>query len=370
MSGPIRAKRTRPTPKQSAPLDGLAAYLRLSETIPGWTRGEEADALAEVAQSLEGDAVIVEIGSFFGSSTVFLAGARKLKGAGKVHCIDPFDGSGDSYSVPHYDAIIMAFGALSPREHFDRHVSAAGVSDWVEVHQGFAEEIATEWTTPIDLLILDGDQSPAGARAAYEGYSPWLKPGGVIALHNSSPREYTLEHDGHYLIAREEIHPPGYVERHLIGSITFARKAAQPQAPIPWDAHGLPVAVRILAHLSNLGDVFDESGSINPGPDGLALEGILIYSDIFEYRVRWSDESWSDWSQGNTFVGTRGQSKPLTGVTIRLREDAKARFRLRTLGRFVGAKNPIQVSDGQDCTLSGRTLCGIKVELAEREHRS
>jgi predicted O-methyltransferase YrrM len=216
-----------------APEDGkgmkdLAAYLRFSEMIPGWIRYEEAKALAWMAYSLDGDALIVEIGSFFGSSTVFLAGSRKLKGAGKVHCVDTFDGSGDSFSVPHYSAIILAFGARSPREHFERNIRTAGLSDWVEVHQGTAEKIGAGWTKAIDLLILDGDQSPAGVRAAYEGWSHWLKAGGVIALHNSSPREYGPEHDGHYRIATEEIQPPRYIERHLVDSITFARKAPQP----------------------------------------------------------------------------------------------------------------------------------------------
>jgi predicted O-methyltransferase YrrM len=211
----------------------LAAYLRLSKTIPGWTRGEEANALAQMAYYLEGDAVIVEIGSFFGSSTMFLAGSRKLKGAGKVHCIDPFNGSGDSFSVPYYNAIITSFGGRSPREHFERNVCSAGLSDWVEVHQGTAEEIAPAWKTGIDLIVFDGDQSPAGARGAYEGFSPWLKSGGVIALHNSNPREYAAEHDGHYLIATEEIQPPRYIERHVVGSITFARKAGQARRKRP-----------------------------------------------------------------------------------------------------------------------------------------
>ena len=145
-----------------------------------------------------------------------------------MHCVDTFDGSGDSFSVPHYSAIILAFGARSPREHFERNIRTAGLSDWVEVHQGTAEKIGAGWTKAIDLLILDGDQSPAGVRAAYEGWSPWLKAGGVIALHNSSPREYGPEHDGHYRIATEEIQPPRYIERHLVDSITFARKAPQP----------------------------------------------------------------------------------------------------------------------------------------------
>jgi predicted O-methyltransferase YrrM len=206
-------------------MEELQTYLKLSETIPGWTRNEEAQTLAQLAYSIEGNAVIVEIGAFFGSSTVFLAGARKLRGAGKVHSVDPFDGSGDSFSVPHYDAIITAFGARPPREHFERNIRAAALSDWVEVHLGKAQEVATGWAQPIDLLILDGDQSPAGVRAAYEGWAPWLKQDGIIALHNSDPHEYAPDHGGHYQLATEEIRPPEYVDRYLVGSFTFARKA-------------------------------------------------------------------------------------------------------------------------------------------------
>ncbi|MGP0072243.1 MAG: class I SAM-dependent methyltransferase [Bryobacteraceae bacterium] len=218
-------KPIKPPAAKEKPTEDLATYMRLSETIPGWTRNAEADALAHIAYSLEGDAVIVEIGSFFGSSTVFLAGARKLRGAGRVHSVDPFDGSGDSVSVPHYKAIILAFGARSPREHFDRNIEAAGLSDWVEVHPGKAEQVAADWTSHIDLLVFDGDQSPSGVRAAYEAWSPWLKEGGIIALHNSEPRQYEPGHEGHYFIATVEIQEPCYIERRVVGSFTFARKA-------------------------------------------------------------------------------------------------------------------------------------------------
>ncbi len=103
-------------------MKSIGDYIARSERIPGWTRGDEAIELAEVASALAGNAVIVEIGSFLGSGAVILAGARKLKGSGRVHCVDPFDGSGDSFSVPYYQEIIAGCVDGSARKQFDRYL--------------------------------------------------------------------------------------------------------------------------------------------------------------------------------------------------------------------------------------------------------
>lgn len=205
-------------------MDDLDAFVKLSGTIPGWTRAEEAEALAQLAHELPDGAVVVEIGSFCGSGAVLLAGARKVRGSGVVHCVDPFDGSGDAFSVPHYKAVIGAHGGRPLRQLFDENIRGAGLADWIETHQGLAHEITAGWSRPIDLLFMDGDQSPAGARAAFDSWSPWVRPGGVVALHNSSPRHYDADHDGHYRLAVEDLQSPGYDNRRLVGSITFARK--------------------------------------------------------------------------------------------------------------------------------------------------
>src|SRR5207244_13208563 len=76
----------------------LEPYLRLSEEIPGWIRGEQAKALAYASFVLPGVPTIVQIGSFFGAAAILLAGARRAKGSGKVFCVDPFDCSGDEFS--------------------------------------------------------------------------------------------------------------------------------------------------------------------------------------------------------------------------------------------------------------------------------
>jgi hypothetical protein len=206
----------------------LQDYIQLSSTIPGWTRNEDAEELARASFSLGSHPIIVEIGAFLGCCTVLLAGARCVQGSGKVHSVDPFDCSGDAFSVPHYRDIVASLGCGSLRDHFEANIRRAGLIDWVQVHDGRAAEVAANWDLPIDLLLLDGDQSPRGAREAFESWAPFLKPGGIIVLRNTRPREYAEGHDGHRRLVLEEIFPPRFTEVRLVGATTFARKAADP----------------------------------------------------------------------------------------------------------------------------------------------
>jgi MMP 1-O-methyltransferase len=203
----------------------LELWLRLSETIPGWTRNEEARELLRVSYSLSAGAVIVEIGSFLGAGAILLAGPRLVRGSGIVYCVDPFDGTGDSFSVPHYQRILEEIGGGSLRDHFENNIRDAGLDAWVRIQQGPANEVARAWTKPIDLLYLDGDQSRTGVRETYDSWVEFLKIGGIIAVHNSEPGDHAPDHDGHRCIVQEEIKPPRYRDIRLVGSTTFALRA-------------------------------------------------------------------------------------------------------------------------------------------------
>jgi predicted O-methyltransferase YrrM len=174
---------------------------------------------------LPADAVVVEIGSFLGCSTILLAGGRKVAGSGNVHCVDPFDASGDAFSVPNYRAIRGALGT-SLRQRFEAHLRRAGLREWVEAHQGTGAEIARTWRAPVDLLFPDGDQSYAGVRPTYDPWWPFLRPGGVIAVHNSADRVYAPGHDGARRLVLELITRPRYGDTTCIGTTRFARKLA------------------------------------------------------------------------------------------------------------------------------------------------
>lgn len=207
-------------------MERIPIYLRLSERVPGWTRGPEAEALIRAAYALPDEAVIVEIGAFLGSGSILLAGARKLRRSGRVHCVDPFDASGDAFSVPYYQRILAEYGSVAQIRLFQDNLRRAGLANWVSTHQGQAQQIGSGWSVPIDMIFMDGDQSPEGVLAAHESWSPRLKSGGLLVLHNSNPREYAPGHDGHFRLRQRLLATPGYSLIEEAGSTSFLRKDA------------------------------------------------------------------------------------------------------------------------------------------------
>jgi hypothetical protein len=202
----------------------IERILAASAAIPGWTAGDDAREVAMASYALPHDATIAEIGVFMGRCTVLLAGPRRIRGSGKVHCVDPFDCSGDTFSVPFYLNQLKATGNASLVEVFLSNVAECQLADWVELHKGRAQDVAAGWSQPLDLLLLDGDQSPHGARTAYESWIPFLKRGGIIILRNTRDRQYAEDHDGHRRLAVEELAAPRYSDIRQIGATTFATK--------------------------------------------------------------------------------------------------------------------------------------------------
>jgi predicted O-methyltransferase YrrM len=196
----------------------------MSETILGWREGAEARALAMAVYELAPNPTIVEVGVFMGRGTVLLAGARRLRGDGRVDCVDPFDCSGDDFSVPYYLNGLSQIGAASLEDVFLKNMKQFSLECMVTIHKGTSRQIASMWCAPIDLLVLDADQSRKRAQEAFDSWVPFVKPGGIVVLSNSGERVYAPTHDGYYLLAKKLFKTPSFKDVYCVMYTTFGTK--------------------------------------------------------------------------------------------------------------------------------------------------
>jgi hypothetical protein len=144
---------------------------------------------------------------------------------------------------------------------------------------------------------------------------------------------------------------------------TFLRDSTQ---LINGNKFGDNVSVTLSAHLSYHGDAVGSSGFINFGSDRFTFQGLSIDSSeqILEYRVRDSENTWSNWFSQQTFAGSRGQVRELTGITVRLLNELTKHYSMRVVGRFAHGQSLIEVGSGQDCiSNNGQPLCGLQIQI-------
>ena len=191
--------------------------------VPGFRGKGELNAIAEAVIGLPANSTIVEIGVYMGQTTVVLAGVRRIADSGQVHCIDPFDCSGDDYSVPFYVDGLAKSGFGSLEEAFIATLRRFRLEALVSIHKGASRSVAKSWGAAIDLLLLDGDQSTDGAREAFEDWIRFVAHGGTVILGNTLDREYDPSHIGNYLIASRQLVGPRFKNVYRIGAATFAQ---------------------------------------------------------------------------------------------------------------------------------------------------
>ncbi len=67
---------------------------------------------------------------------------------------------------------------------FKNNLSDNNLLSFVEFHQVKSSELAAEWNRPIKALWIDGDHTYSGASLDIELFSSFIKPGGIICLHD------------------------------------------------------------------------------------------------------------------------------------------------------------------------------------------
>jgi predicted O-methyltransferase YrrM len=141
--------------------------------VDGWLGPREGKLLYALAAAADPAGCIVEIGSWHGKSTIWLAaGARAGRGA-RVVAIDP-----------HTGTYLRAEGE-STEAALRRNLERAGLAEQVEVLAATSEQAASGWTRPVSLLWIDGDHEYESVRQDLELWEPHLLPGATVALHDT-----------------------------------------------------------------------------------------------------------------------------------------------------------------------------------------
>ncbi len=159
------------------------------QSIPGFLTVEEGEALCCRAKASRQFGPIVEIGSYCGRSTVYLAAGAAPDGV--VVSIDHHRGSeehqpGGGFDDPRFwDADI---GAVDTLPTFRRSLRRAGIENRVIAMVGSSPQIGRIWSKPIGLLFIDGGHSLRAAMNDWRVWAPFVAPGGALAIHDVFPK--------------------------------------------------------------------------------------------------------------------------------------------------------------------------------------
>ena len=132
---------------------------------------EEARLLFDKAGSLPNDAVIVELGTYYGGSTLVLGSAYNR---GKIFTIDQYEKSYQLY--PENKRTFSLENSIKTfKENNCEHVQPI---------QGTNSEIAKDWSLPIDLLFIDADHKYESVKEDIEKWLPKVKLNGLVLFHD------------------------------------------------------------------------------------------------------------------------------------------------------------------------------------------
>lgn len=163
-------------------LDFYQMSIRTKE-IDGYLDDVQGYLLALMAEQGPGIGEIVEIGSFKGRSTCWLAYGTKIAGREHVTAIDPFTGSPEHQpGMSCVDMDLAAQGSTLPI--FRQNVRKMDLDLYVAPIVATSEKAAKDWSRPIRLLFIDGDHSYGGVKQDFELWSRHVVAGGLIAFHD------------------------------------------------------------------------------------------------------------------------------------------------------------------------------------------
>jgi len=186
---------------------------KLTDEVDGWLHDEEAELLYKLAKSCKGKGVIVEVGSWKGKSTIYLALGSKNGNKVNVYAVDPHTGS----------AVHKAwYGKVWTLEEFKDNIRRAKVDDVVISVVKTSEEAAKDFNEPVELIFIDGEHEYDFVKLDFDLWFPKVIEGGIMAFHD------TIGWPGPKKVVADHVYKSKYFKNvKFADSITFAQKVKQ-----------------------------------------------------------------------------------------------------------------------------------------------
>lgn len=147
---------------------------------------DEGVMLTGWAQSSK--AAIVEIGSYRGRSTTFLAAGSSAGGAHPVYAVDLWESGPGFASIAPGRMIKRPYAERSTREAFNANAETYGFG-LIRAMQGNSVAVAQTFTDPIGMLFVDGSHATRDVVADVRAWAGRVIAGGIIAFHDSEKRQ-------------------------------------------------------------------------------------------------------------------------------------------------------------------------------------
>jgi predicted O-methyltransferase YrrM len=191
-----------------------------AEAARGFMPPDEGLALYQTAADYAHVGPIAEIGTYCGKSTIYLAAAAGSAGQ-LVVTVDHHRGSEEIQpGWEHHDAELVdpATGRMDSLPFFRSALAAAGLEEHVVAVIGTSTDVARVWRTPLGMLFIDGGHSEQLVVADYEGWAPWVAPGGALAFHDIFP-DPADGGQGPYRVYRRALNSGAFKEVSVTGSL-------------------------------------------------------------------------------------------------------------------------------------------------------
>jgi MMP 1-O-methyltransferase len=211
-------------PSAIAPKRIAAKTKKIADAAKGFMPPKEAQALWDAAWAMAPQGLILEVGTYCGKSATWLGAAAKSRG-GRVVTIDHHRGSEENQAGwEHHDPSLVDpdIGLIDTLPFFRSTMHAAGLDDVVTAIIGRSATVAAMWNTPLAMLFIDGGHAEEHAEADYSGWSKFVTPQGVLAIHDVFP-DPAKGGQAPYNIYQRAL-ADGFIEVREVGSLRVLRR--------------------------------------------------------------------------------------------------------------------------------------------------